>query len=762
MTRSLLKVLVVGSGAREHALVNSLMKSPNCAALFVAPGSDAMPGIRIDVKADDVNGLRHACRSHDIQLVVIGPEIALAAGLADALGEDGVAVFGPTRDCARLEWSKAYTREIATKLLIPSPASATFAKGDITGALLWWRTLGKSVVVKASGLAAGKGVLVPTNDAEAEGAIRQMVADTETVLEEKLTGPEYSLIAMCDGHSALAFPLSQDHKRIGEGDTGANTGGMGAYAPAPAPGMPGIDDLVRIFIQPVLDYLSSIGLSYRGALYAGLMLTPDGPKLLEYNCRFGDPEAQVLLPLLQDDLLPLFYACAKGNITTGTKPTFRGAALGVVLASGGYPETQSVDNVISGLDDVDTSKSIVFHAGTVFENVGTSKQTVKTAGGRVLTVVGLGKDLAQARETAYASVAKINFDGMQMRRDIGWRSRGALLTSYAAAGVDIDEGTKAVDRMKVAVESTHGANVLRGVGSFGGAIDISALMGMTRPVLVASTDGVGTKVELAARTGRYHGVGVDIVNHCINDVLVQGAKPLFFLDYVASSQLKSQMVAEIVEGMASACAASGCALLGGETAEMPGVYVSGAFDIAGTLVGVVDHPKLLPSSPPQVGDVLIGIASNGPHTNGYSLLRKAFEWMPLDTVVSPLQVSLADALLVSHRSYLSVLEKVLNNNLARALVHITGGGLPDNMPRVLPEGVCAEIELGSWPLPPLFQLAREIMATDTDELYRTLNMGIGMVVVVQPHNVGAVQQAINEPTWVIGKLVAGKRGVELR
>jgi phosphoribosylaminoimidazole synthetase len=273
---------------------------------------------------------------------------------------------------------------------------------------------------------------------------------------------------------------------------------------------------------------------------------------------------------------------------------------------------------------------------------------------------------------------------------------------------------------------------------------------------------VGTKVEIAARTGRYRGVGADIVNHCINDVLVQGAKPLFFLDYVASSKLRSEMVAEIVEGMASACKVAECALLGGETAEMPGVYNDGAFDIAGTLVGVVDRAKLLPSSPPRPGDVLIGIASNGPHTNGYSLLRKAFEWMPLETVVAPLEVSLADALLEPHRNYLPVLERVLREDLARALVHITGGGLPDNLPRVLPENVCAVVEVDSWPVPPLFRLVREILAMDKEELYRTLNMGIGMVVVASPDQTDAVRNAIREQTWIIGRLEAGQRGVVLR
>ena len=231
-------------------------------------------------------------------------------------------------------------------------------------------------------------------------------------------------------------------------------------------------------------------------------------------------------------------------------------------------------------------------------------------GGRVLAVTGLGANLAEARNHAYGRIATIQFDGMQVRRDIGWRAIGAGLSSYAAAGVDIDEGTRAVDQMKAAVERTHGAAVLKGVGSFGGVFSGAILKEMDEPLLVASTDGVGTKVELAARLGRYRGVGADIVNHCIDDVLVQGARPLFFLDYIASSKLDADQVAEVVTGMAEACEVAGCALLGGETAEMPGVYAPGAFDIAGTLVGAVDRAKLLPNAPLVAGDVLLGVASN--------------------------------------------------------------------------------------------------------------------------------------------------------
>jgi phosphoribosylaminoimidazole synthetase len=255
---------------------------------------------------------------------------------------------------------------------------------------------------------------------------------------------------------------------------------------------------------------------------------------------------------------------------------------------------------------------------------------------------------------------------------------------------------------------------------------------------------------------------MDIVNHCIGDVLVQGARPLFFLDYIAASTLDAAHVAAVVTGMADACAAAGCALLGGETAEMPGVYAPGAFDIAGTLVGLVDRAELLPRADIAIGDVLVGVASSGPHTNGYSLLRRVFAWLPMDARPSGFDRSLADALLEPHRSYLEVLDPVIRSGRLKALAHITGGGLPENLPRVLPEGCDAQISLGSWPVPPLFQLVREVCTSlDTIELYRTLNMGIGMVAVCAEDDVEAVQALIAEPTWVIGRLVAGTRSVHL-
>ncbi|MDX2381248.1 MAG: phosphoribosylformylglycinamidine cyclo-ligase, partial [Acidimicrobiia bacterium] len=666
--------------------------------------------------------------------------------------------FGPTKTLAQLESSKGYARELATSLGIPGPASRRFTDevGSPDAAIAWYGELNRPVVVKLDGLAAGKGVTVPGSRAETIDAIRAAAGRGAFVLEERLHGPECSLLALCDGSRAVALPLAQDHKRIGEGDTGSMTGGMGAYAPAPLPLDP--DELLATFVRPVLDHFAAAATPYVGVIFAGLMVTHDGPRLIEYNVRLGDPEAQTVLPLLDTDFAAIAFACTQGDLSSVPLRVSDRAAVTVVAAAAGYP-----DNPVTGASIADsavTDPTNFEDAGSIRFDAGVRDGTV--AGGRVLAVTGLGGDLAEARQAAYDRLGRIDFDGMQVRRDIAWRAPGSTISSYAAAGVDIDEGSRAVDEMAAAVEATHDNGVLRGVGSFGGVFSGAAITALDDPVLVASTDGVGTKVELAARLGRVRGVGADIVNHCIDDVLVQAARPLFFLDYIAASDLDADMVAEVVRGMADACRAAGCALLGGETAEMPGVYQPGAFDIAGTLIGVAERADLLPRPDVAAGDVLIGVASSGPHTNGYSLLRRLFEWAPMDIVPEGFDRPLGETLLEPHRSYLDVLTPALATGAVKALAHITGGGLPENVPRVLPDGVGAEIELGSWPVPPLFRLIRELVPRmPTAELYRTLNMGIGMVVACGPDDAERVRAAIAETTWMIGRIVPGDRSVRL-
>ena len=754
MPNEAITVLVVGSGAREHALANKVLASPRCNRLLVAPGNGGMPGERHHIASTNVDELVRLCVKERIDLVVIGPEASLAAGLSDALAANNIRVFGPTMQVAQLESSKAFARQLAESLHLPGPQFAHFARGEPDAAIAWCNTFARPVVVKQSGLAGGKGVVVPETVEQTLDAIRDAIAIGDIVLEERIEGTECSLIALCDGVTSVALPIAQDHKRVGEGDTGPNTGGMGAYAPAPIAHDP--VRLKALFIDPIIDHFAKIGTPYVGALFAGIMLTNDGPKLLEYNCRFGDPEAQVLLPLIDTDFVSLLLVCCTHTLQPVRVSVRNASVLAVVIAAENYPNNPTLDDTISGIP-TDSPFCMVAHGGTEQKN-----GELVTSGGRVLTCVGIGTTLEEARTHAYSCAGAITFRGSHFRRDIAWRAPGATITSYASTGVNIDEGTRAVDLIKASVAKTATGQVLRGVGAFGGALDVSFLKEFDHPVLVGSTDGVGTKVELAARTGRIRGTGHDIVNHCINDVLVQRAYPLFFLDYLASSKIDAEMVAEVVGGMADACAAADCVLLGGETAEMPGVYAPGAFDIAGTLVGVAERDQLLPLNTIAAGDVLIGVASNGPHTNGYSYLRKLFAWIPMESQPVPLDRPLVEALLEPHRNYLPVLRKALDGERVKALVHITGGGLPDNMPRVLPPGVGANIALGSWPMPPLFQLVQQLSSLDTNELYRTLNMGVGMVIITDPAHADQVRTLIDEETWIIGNLTSDHESVRLQ
>ncbi len=767
------RVLVLGGGAREHAIATSLLASNRCDALFVAPGNAGTPGTRVDVRIEDPLAVVEAARQMGADLVVIGPETCLAAGVSDALAAAGIDVFGPSRAAAELETSKIASRAFCERHGIAVPASRAFTVDQLDDAISWVKSVGVAMVVKADGLAAGKGVVVAASLDETIDAIRAALGDgafgdagRSVLIEERLEGQEVSLLAFCDGVRAVPMLPAQDHKRIHEGDRGANTGGMGAYAPAPVCPPSMVRELTASVLQRAVDGCAAEGRPYHGVLYAGLILTAQGPRLIEFNARFGDPETQALLPLLKTDLIDVLEACVDGSLGNVSVAFSDGASCAVVIASAGYPGAIQSGVPISigpaeNSGDGQGSTS-VFHAGTA---TGADGQLV-TAGGRVLTVVGVGSDFTQARKRAYETVARIDFAGMQVRRDIGWRAVASTTGGYAASGVDIDEGNRAVELIKKSVSSTQGPAVLSGVGGFGGVFDVSALKNFDAPVLVASTDGVGTKVALAAEAGRLRGVGMDLVNHCVNDVLVQNARPLFFLDYIASSKIDANEVADIVSGMSEACRHNGCALLGGETAEMPGVYHDGHVDVAGTLIGAAERSRLLPLPTVAPGDVLIGVRSSGPHTNGYSLLRRMFAAMPLDAMPAPLEVPLGDALLEPHRSYLPVLARLLDGPVSgsvKALAHITGGGLLENLPRVLPDGTGADVALGSWPVPPLFQLVRDASGLSADELHRTLNMGIGMVVICAQTDEAAVVAEIDEPVWRIGSVVArAGGGVELR
>lgn len=336
--------------------------------------------------------------------------------------------------------------------------------------------------------------------------------------------------------------------------------------------------------------------------------------------------------------------------------------------------------------------------------------------------------------------------------------------SYSDAGVDIDAATRATDRIKELARATFNERTLSEIGSFGGMFD-GAFPNMTEPVLVASADGVGTKLKIAFATGVHNTVGRDLVNHCVNDILVQGARPLFFLDYVATGKLSPEVVASVVEGVATGCRENGCVLLGGETAEMPGFYGEGEYDIAGFIVGVVDRRKIIDGKTIVPGDVVLALPSVGLHTNGYSLARKLFfevaGYVP-ETQLPELGMTAGEALLQPHVSYLRPLNELLDRGVIKGLAHITGGGLIDNIPRILPEGTAVQIEPGTWPVLPIFELFRRIGNVSDFEMYRTFNMGVGMVIVCSRENAVIIRshfEAFGDAYYEIGKVIEGNREV---
>lgn len=423
-TTKTIDILLLGSGGREHALAKKLAESPRCGTLYIAPGNGGtlQEGVNVALAEDDPEAVAAFAREEGIGLVVIGPEAPLVAGVADAVRAAGIACFGPGAEGAQMEGSKRFSKELMERAGIPTAAYGSFT--DEEAALAYVREQGAPLVVKADGLAAGKGVVVATEQGQAEEAVRECFAGafgdagSTVVIEECLTGPECSLLAFTDGKTVRPMATAQDHKRALEGDRGPNTGGMGVYSPVPIV----TDEELAVMKQVMVDTVAELaaeGIDYRGCLYGGFMLTPEGPKVLEFNARFGDPETQVILPRLENDLVDVMLACAEQRLDEVELSWRDEWAVAVVLTSAGYPGSYEKGKVITGVEDADALDGVtVYHAGTAVTDAG----ELVTSGGRVLAVTALGDTFEAARDLAYAACEKIDFEGKTLRHDIGLKA----------------------------------------------------------------------------------------------------------------------------------------------------------------------------------------------------------------------------------------------------------------------------------------------------------------------------------------------------
>ena len=820
-----LRILVIGSGGREHALAWSLSQSPSVDVVHVCPGNggtaitsanhnDDSAVLNFDIPVDDFTGLVSHAKKHGINLVVPGPEAPLVAGISAYFQNVGIRCFGPSKAAARMEGSKAHAKDFMQRHGIPTAIFRNFTQYD--DAKRYLDTVTHDIVIKADGLAAGKGVIIPKSKEEAHKALREMMVDRqfgaagdEVVIEEFLEGDELSVLSFSDGYTIKSLPPAQDHKRIFDGDSGPNTGGMGCYAPTKLASMQLMAEIDRTILQPTIDCMRREGTPFVGLLFTGLMITKSGPKVIEYNVRFGDPEVQTLLPLLSNDtdLARIMIACTEhwlDGVELKIDPKFSAT---VVASAEGYPGSYAKHRPIK-FDPV-PKDTYIFHAGTALLD-GKNKKLV-TTGGRVVAVTATASTLEEAVKKAYQGMQTIHFEGMHYRTDIAHRALTKLTSpedkgaeksaeksaekgepkedetpqtnpplTYASAGVSIPAGNRLVQLIKPLVASTsRPGSTNTTIGGFGGTFDLSSAglsLPPLAPTLVAAIDGVGTKLQIASAMGHHSSVGIDLVAMNVNDLIVQGAEPILFLDAFTCSTLHVDTAVQFVSGVATGCRIAGCALIGGETAEMPGLLLTGEYDVIGAAVGVVDTragrvdaeggKRLLPDTAAMLaGDVLLALASSGLHSNGFSLVRTIVQRARLsyfDPAPWHPATSLGLSLLTPTRIYVRALLPVIRRDLVKGMAHITGGGLLENIPRMLPSHLAAEVDVRLFERPKVFSWLQEVGRVSAWEMATAFNNGVGMVLVVSEAASGEVVRMLEEEggetVYRVGRLVERKEG----
>lgn len=717
-----MKYLIVGNGGREHSILKKLFNEND---EYYYTSNQNYNNYGMDKYATKLNSMSifTDAKKLKIDMAIIGSEVYLKDDWTKYFNDIGIKCIGPTKNLAQIETSKSYARKLMSKFGLEnySPKYKVFTANS-NEYLDFIKELDYNYVIKADGLHSGKGVRVSGNDLNSLEEVIEFcrgLNGEKIVVEEKLYGKEFSLMTMTDGITSKHLPLVQDFKRAFNNNEGPNTGSMGSisYENYSLPFLDDNDIIVCHKInESIIRYLyEETGEYYRGVLYGSYMKTENGIKVIEFNARFGDPECINVLSILETSLSSIFDAIVNQSLDKIDITYKKMATCCRYFAPIGYP-TKPIKNHEIYIDNKINQNNIIY--ANMSYKIENDETYYYELGSRTLAIIGMGDCLEDATKEVVRNSQYIS-GPLYSRTDIGNK---LSMSKYEDAGVSINEGNKVVKEIQKYIEATFNDNVISKFGDFAGLYQIN-----DEQVLVSSTDGVGTKSILVLEEYGYEEgykmLGNDLVNHCVNDILVKGARPLFFLDYYASSKIKSEYVKYFVQGLSEACQRVGCVLIGGETAEMPDVYQEGMCDIAGTIVGVIEKNKIIDGfTQIKEGNLIIGLPSSGPHTNGYSLIRKLVDNTTPKHII--------DKLCASHKCYYHDIMEMYNNGIKiTGLCHLTGGGWIDNPKRILPDGLVMDLE--EIEMTECFKYLKEKGNIDNNEMRRTFNCGIGMLVFIE-------------------------------
>jgi len=728
-----MNILIVGNGGRENIICKNISTNKNNKIYYYGNyrNSDMSQYATLVDKF-----------SNDIDIAIIGPESYLSDGLVDKLSSMGIKCVGPTKKLAQIETSKGFARKLMTKYGLEKycPQYKIFDKLDNIKEFL--DELDNKYVIKADGLHQGKGVKVygiDINNVEEALKYCQKILENEesVVIEERLIGEEFSLMSFTDGITLRHMPLVKDYKRLYDKDKGPNTGSMGSISfqnhSLPFLNEDDLETCHKINESIIENLYKETGERYKGIIYGSYIKTEkEEIKVIEFNARFGDPECINVLSILKNNLLDIYCAIIDEKLDNINVEFENKSTCCKYMVPDGYPENPVKSHEI--YFDNDINKDMIIHGSLS----SLDDKYYYEMGSRTVAIIGKANNLEDANKMVEKEIKKVH-GPLQHRKDIG--NNYFNKDKYKDAGVNIDEGNKVVKNIKEYVEMTFNDNVISKFGDFAGMYKMP-----NGNILISSTDGVGTKSILVLKQYGYEKgyemLGHDLVNHCVNDILVKGAKPIFFLDYYANSKINAEHVKYFVKGISEACCKVGCVLIGGETAEMPDIYKEDRCDIAGTIIGVIEKEEEIINGKEMIkeGDLIIGLESSGAHTNGYSLIRKILE-------TNEIPNEIVKKLCSPHKCYYDDIIKMKSEGIKiNGMCHLTGGGWIDNPERVLPLGYKMDVK---WEMNEEFKYLMKSGDIKYEEMIRTFNCGIGMLVYIDGTNID-----INNFKWnIIGKVL---------